>query len=376
MHVAIVCRGLGRPGSVAAVALRQGRELSRHGSVTLISDSLPEAPWATRWLAPVRDLDILRRFRHVPDEILFVRAVRRALLAVHARQPIDFVLGHSHAVAHLAARRFRETEKVPFGFFIHGDINDRPEGTYDSRLTAFYQWVTPRAYRSADVVFALSNPFAETARRAGARDVETIPNGIDPQDIGLDDPISPSAIREEGEALRLLYVGRLSVEKGLTHLLDACSLVDENYVLDIVGGGPLEAPLQAAIDARKLGSRVRLIGTVPRLELGSLYRRSHVFCTPTLSEPFASVITEALVSGLPVIGTTVGGIPEVVEHESNGLLVPPADPLALAAAITRLSRDEPLRRSLAANARSSVLPRLSWEGIGDRIAGVIRRVAR
>jgi glycosyltransferase involved in cell wall biosynthesis len=377
MHVAIVCRGLGAMGSVALVALHQARELARHGTVTIISESLPpiDTPGTARELAPVRDVGFLRRFRHVVDEILFTRAARRALFAVHRRQPVDFVLAHSHAVIHLAARPFCHDTGAKCGFFVHGDIFDRPTGMYDPRLTAFYRWAAPRGYRSADVVFALAKPFAEIARRNGARRVEIIPNGIDPTDIGLDagsGEETPRAERNGDEPLRILSVGRLSIEKGFVHLLDACTHLDVDYSLEILGGGPLESTLREAIASRGLGSHVRLLGTLPRNELGAVYRRHHVLCTPTLSEPFALVIMEALASGLPVIGTNVGGIPEVVEDGRNGLLVPPADPVAMAAAIARIARDEPFRRQLAEHGRESVLPRLNWPSIGDRLASVIR----
>ncbi|HKR66289.1 MAG TPA: glycosyltransferase, partial [Thermoanaerobaculia bacterium] len=350
-------------------------ELARHGSVTLISDSLPEdIPWASTQRASMPDLRALRRFRHVPDELLFARAARRALFDVHRRTPIDFVLAHSHAVTHLASRSFREATGVKCGFFVHGDINDRPEGTYDRRLTAFYRWVAPRGYRAADVVFALAKPFEEMAKRDGARRVEIIPNGIDPEEIGITNTLS-QAERRQGEELRVLTIARLSIEKGLTHLIDAFTQLPNNITLDILGKGPLEETLHNAIAKHNLESRVRLLGTLPRLELGATYRAHHVFCTPALSEPFALVIIEALASGLPVIGTIVGGIPDVVVDEHNGLLVPPADASALAAAILRLANDEPLRLALASHARDSVLPRLRWTLIGDRLAAVIRMLA-
>lgn len=346
------------------MALRQARELLRHGRVTLVSDSLPEeGGGAAGVLVRVRDLHWLRRFRHAPDEILFARAARKALRALPA---VDFVLCHSHALAYLAARPLG----VPFGLLVHGDISDRPAGTYDPRLTAFYRWVTPRSYRAADVVFVLAPFFVALAQRGGARKIEILPNGIDPAAIGgLPDRISHA--RKDGEPLRILFVGRLSVEKGLTYLLDACAMLDAQvpYELTIVGGGPLEAEVRA-----RLTARTRFTGVVPRAHLGAVYGDHDVFCTPALSEPFATVILEALVSGLPVIGTRVGGIPDVVEEGRNGLLVPPADAPALAGAISRLALDEPLRASMAGRARASVLPRLAWDSIGDRLAEAIRRV--
>lgn len=360
MHIAIVCRGLGSGGSVAAVALRQALELTRHARVTMVSDTLPErAPGVDLVRVHVRDLAMLRRFRHVPDEYLFARAALRALRSFPS---LDFVLGHSHVVAYLAMRPLG----VPFGFFVHGDINDRPKGTYDARLTAFYRWVTPRAYGAANVVFVLAAAFVPFAQAGGSRHVEVVPNGIDPADIGL----TPDAPRDRlGRPLQILYVGRLAVEKGISVLLDAFDLVGPSCELTIAGTGPLEL----ASRGRSI-ERVHYLGPVPRLELGVLYSSHDVFCTATLSEPFGVVILEALVSGLPVIGTSVGGIPELVEHGRNGLIVAPADASALADAIRKIERDEPLRKAMAAAARGSVLPRFSWTGIGDRIAGVIRTI--
>lgn len=361
LHIAVICRALGTPGSVAAVALRQARELTRHARVTLVSDSFPDAvDWAERVRLPVRYAGFLRRFRHVPDELLFARAARRALRSMPAP---DFVLCHSHAVAYLAAR----PAGVPFGFFVHGDISDRPPGTYDARLTAFYRWVTPRAYRTASIVFVLAPLFAGIAERAGAKNVQIIPNGIDPADIG-DSPSAPRT-RREGEPLRILYVGRLAVEKGVANLLDACALLQVDHRLTIVGGGPLESMVR-----KRLTDRWTMTGIVPRSSLGAIYAEHDVACFPPLSETFASVITEALVSGLPVVATRVGGIPAVVNDGVNGILVPPSDPAALAAALTTLATDEPLRRKLATAARGSVLPRLAWTSIGDQIAHAIRAV--
>ncbi|HEX7830188.1 MAG TPA: glycosyltransferase family 4 protein [Thermoanaerobaculia bacterium] len=356
MHVAIVCRGLGGAGSVAAVALRQARELAKSERVTLISDSFPDDCAFERILVAPPDFALLRRLRHVFDEVAFARVAKNALLAI---PDVGFVLAHSHATAYIAARH----RGVPFGLFVHGDIFDRPAGTYDARLTAFYQWVTPRAYRAANVTFVLSQPFVELATRHGAKDVVIVPNGIDPAEIGA---------RETGARhtpLRILNVGRLAVEKGLDDLIDACDLLDFDYRLTFVGSGPLAEHLLARGNAK-----MQFIGVQPRSNLGALYADHDVFCAPSISEAFGLVVLEALACGLPVVGTRVGGIGEMVQDEANGLLVPPHDPRALADALTRLANDEPLRARLAANARASVLPRFSWAEIGARILGVIRRM--
>ena len=362
MHIAIVCRALGAPGAVASIALRQARELTRHARITLASDSFPDGvDWAEKARVPMPDLHALRRFRHVPDEVLFGRGVNRVLRSLHG---VDFILAHAHSAAHIGARGLG----IPFGFFVHGDIFDRPKGTYDSRLTAFYQWIAPRAYRSADVVFVLAPYLTEKVRSRGARNVEVVPNGIDLADLGVRWPQPPLSY-VAAKPLRMITVGRLSVEKGVEHLLAACRLLDIDYQLTIAGSGPLETQLRASAPAK-----VKFLGAVPRNTLGTLYREHDVFVTATLSEAFALVILEALACGLPVVGTNIDALRAVIHHEENGLLVPPADPRALATAIERIARDEPLRQKLAANAHPSVLPQFSWPAIGDRIAEIIRRM--
>lgn len=309
------------------------------------------------------DLHALRRLRHVPDEIAFARGANRVLRSMNA---IGFILAHAHSAAHIGARGLG----IPFGFFVHGDIFERPKGTYDARLTAFYRWIAPRAYRSADVVFALAPYLGEMVRERGARRVEVVPNGIDLDDLGIDGKSETRNQRSE-RRLRLLSVSRLSVEKGLEHLLGALRLLDRriDYELTIVGSGPMEAQLsEAAADL----PQVRFLGVVPRVSLGALYRDHDVFVTATLNEAFALVVLEALACGLPIIGTDIDALRAVVREGQTGLLVPPADSRALAAAIERIARDEPLRKSLAANAHDSVIPQYSWPAIGDQIAAIIR----
>jgi glycosyltransferase involved in cell wall biosynthesis len=370
MHIAIVCRGLGLPGAVASIALRQARELARHARVTLVSDGFPVGlDWATCILVRTPDLKLLRRFRHVPDEIAFARAARRALRSLPS---VDFILAHAHSAAYLGARGLG----IPFGFFVHGDIFARPKGTYDARLTAFYRWIAPRAYATADVVFALAPYLAEIARVRGARKVEVVPNGVDLADLGAgatgSRPVDVDGLRaRRSRVLRMLTVSRLSIEKGVDHLLAACRLLDIDYELTIAGSGPLETDLRAS--AADL-EHVRFVGAVPRTSLGALYAELDLFVTATRNEAFALVVLEALACGLPVIGTDIDALRAVVRDGENGLLVPPADPRALADAITKLANDEALRGKLAANAHGSVLPRYSWSTIGDEIASIIRRM--
>lgn len=322
--------------------------------VTLVSDTFASEETLPRVVARVPDLHALRRFRHAIDEVLFARAAKQALRTIAP----DVVVVHSHVTACLS------TGGTPYAMVVHGDVNDRPKGTYDPRLTALYRFATPRAYRSADVVFAPAPHTVALAERGGAKRIVKLPVGIEPADVGAGEE---TPLPRDGGPLRILFVGRLAIEKGLDVLLDACALLDVDYELDIVGDGPLGGDIRG-----RAGRRIRLLGAHPRHELAALYRTHHLFCLPARSETFGIVVLEALTCGLPVIATNVGGIREMLRDGENGLLVPAEDARTLAHSIATLARDEPLRMRLAGNARASVLPRFEWRAIGERMAEVLR----
>ena len=369
-QVVVVCQGCGGSGAVANVARRQAVELARRIPVSLVSESFPREslPGVERYAIRPWRFGWLRRFAHVPNEIAFALAARAAVARLHARSQVAFVLCHGHPVAALAARPLRLRSQIPYGLVTHGDIFDRPEGTYDRRLTWFYKRTTPPAYRDADLVVALSPHMAELAQRGGARAdrVVQIPNGIDPAEIGLDRGEAPIH-RAPDEALALLYVGRLSVEKGVDILLDAAELLMDrgiDFQLRIVGGGPEQLGLSARLERTRLGNKVTMVGTVDRRALGPLYRSADVVCVPSRSDSLPTVVLEAMAAGVAVLGTDAGGIPYMVEHGVTGIVCARNSPYELADAIARLAADRESIPGLGRAARLKAGADFSWEVVG------------
>ncbi len=162
-----------------------------------------------------------------------------------------------------------------------------------------------------------------------------------------------------GSRIRLVTVSRIDPRKGLTVLPDVVSLLQErgfDVMLDIIGpavGAPGEAE-QRAIVARAaalgVGARVKLPGAVPLEQLLPLYRSYDLFVLPTLpGEGIPRVLLEAMTSGVPIVTTRVAGIPSLVTHEVNGLLVDDPTPATIAEALARLLSDASLRQRLIAN---------------------------
>ena len=152
-----------------------------------------------------------------------------------------------------------------------------------------------------------------------------------------------------GYPVELLSVGRLDPEKAPEMLLKALALLEKRtpgrYSLTIVGDGQLENQLRAEAD--RFGDAVRFRGHVPNgPELFELYRASDVFVHVARTEGLPQVLTEAQAAGLPIVATDVGGVRAGLGDGAEALLVPPDDPEALAAAITRVASDDDLRAVL------------------------------
>ncbi|MFZ1573912.1 MAG: glycosyltransferase family 4 protein, partial [Chromatiaceae bacterium] len=203
--------------------------------------------------------------------------------------------------------------------------------------------------------------------------VRVVPNGIAPEEIGL---TSAENIRPAlaDSPLRLLFVGRLSVEKGVADLLAACALLVRRelpFALDIAGDGPLRTRLERQAAELGLGERVRFLGAQSRLRLGALYQSAHITCVPSLSEPQGIVVLESLVAGVPVVAADVGGIPDMVRHGQNGYLHAPGNPEQIAARISALAMDRDALARMARAAVFSVAERFSWTRTGRELLEVI-----
>ncbi len=188
--------------------------------------------------------------------------------------------------------------------------------------------------------------------------VKVIRTGIDPPDS-----INSAAVkrlREEwgcGDGREntpaVLTVARLSYEKGVDVLIDAAAeLRDAAVRFIVIGDGPQRGPLQRRIDDLGLAGRVRLAGYCN--DVWPCLAAADVVAVPSLMEGMPNALLEAMALGRPIVATNVGGIPEAVESRVSGLLVPPADPNALAAGIRELLNDADLSRQLGRTAAAEV----------------------
>lgn len=189
--------------------------------------------------------------------------------------------------------------------------------------------------------------------------VSVIPFGVDTE------VFKPSLSRRERDELMVLYSGSLYPLKGVDYLIRAMAIVVKSGLkarLTIVGEGQQKEELIEL--ARKLGVSRNVVfeGFVPYSGMPRYYKRCDVFCFPTLGEPFGKAMIEAMACGKPVIATNVGGSIEIIRNGINGVLVPPANPKAIASAIQRM-KNEDERRKMEQEARTIAVKDFSWDTV-------------
>jgi glycosyltransferase involved in cell wall biosynthesis len=208
----------------------------------------------------------------------------------------------------------------------------------------------------------------------------TIHNGIDGARFG--GPNDGAVRRELGIADDAFVFGTavvLSEQKGITHLLDAAKTVlarapGAHFV--IAGDGPLRQQLEAKAHADRLGPNVRFIGY--RSDIPALVASFDTYVLPSLWEGLPLALLEASAQGLPIVASSVGGNPEVVEHGVNGFLAPPADSRALAEALLRIHDEPGLRQQMRENNRQKFAERFSMDAMIRSYVGLFdeQRAAR
>jgi glycosyltransferase involved in cell wall biosynthesis len=179
-----------------------------------------------------------------------------------------------------------------------------------------------------------------------------------------------------GDRPRLLFIGRLSADKGILWLLRALALVDPRISLDVAGAGDEEVRAKQFIARRGLNERVRMHGWVDGDRVTELLHQCWAVVVPSQwHEPGGTAVTEGQIAGRAVIAAAVGGLPEIAIDGETGLLVEPGDVLGLAHAISRVMRDRELREHIAERGRALALRRHARNRVVDELHTIYQREA-
>lgn len=200
-------------------------------------------------------------------------------------------------------------------------------------------------------------------------------NGLDPSSFPHNSDLS--------DVPCLLSIGRLIEKKGFHDLVSACGLLrDRGRKLrcEIIGDGPLRAELETQIDSANLRSIVGLNGPRSQTQINAALSTAFAFVLPAIidrnggMDNLPTVIMEAMAAGLPVVATRIGGIPEMVDENASGFLVPESDPTALASAIEQLLADPERAKSLGERGRAIAAGKFSIEKNVRALGSLFRQV--
>jgi alpha-maltose-1-phosphate synthase len=312
-------------------------------------------------------------------------------------QDIDLV--HCHTwYTHLAGCLMRELLNVPLVLTTHSLEPHRPWKR--EQLGNGYRvssWIEETAYKNADGVVAVSESMRRDVMElygVSTEKVRVIPNGIDIDEFQR--KRDEDLLRRHGvDPSRpvVLFVGRITRQKGVLHLLNAAPHLPSGTQLVLCAGAPdtpeIGAEMEQKVKALQAnpghhGHKGAQVIWIPKMlskpELIGFYSAADLFICPSVYEPFGIINLEAMACRVPVVASKVGGIPEVVNHGETGLLVPfaargpldfePKDPegfsISLADAATNLLADAALRERMASAARARVEAKFAWSRIAEQ----------
>jgi glycosyltransferase involved in cell wall biosynthesis len=333
-------------------------------NVLFAAESEPHRRW------PRYEDEIRFSYEVLPEYLRFRQKtswthLSRGLIRRFLRYRPDIVIaGGWDQLSHLSAYVFRHVFHYKFVWWVESTGQDVRPGS--RAREAIKRWVVPRA----DAVLVSGTASRRYAETLGAREVFVAPNAVDNERF--------RAARSPESKLMpftFVFVGRLAEEKGIYDLFRAWRMVtDRDLRLVVVGDGPLKGYVERT--AARDGS-ILFRGHKDRDEVALLLGSADALVLPSLSEPWGLVINEAMASGLPIITTTiVGAADDLVRHGENGLVVPPADPAALARAMEEVSasREKAQRMGLRSlELVESHSPEASAAGFRRLVAACVQR---
>ena len=265
----------------------------------------------------------------------FLRLYQAVYVGLRLRKMgVDHVHAHFAGMAARTAFWIKKFFSVTFSFTAHANDIFSPrqfEIGLDKLCDTARAIVTETDYAA----HFLRERFPHRADR-----VHRVYNGLDLAEFGRADFSSTPPL--------IIAVGRLISKKGFSDLIHACALLaerDKSFCCEIIGEGPLENQLRRQIDELRLQNNVELTGAKPQRQLRRRLAAANVFVLPSVIDPdggmdnLPTVIMEAMATGLPVVSTNIGGIPEMVIEDETGFLVQPGDTAAMAEAIETVIND-------------------------------------
>jgi colanic acid/amylovoran biosynthesis glycosyltransferase len=303
--------------------------------------ALPALPWG----------DMLRPEQGFLKDVIVSAPAAAQLVRAAKRHGLRHVHAHSCGRAALIAAMAARMGGPDYSLTLHGPLSDYGPGQN-------FKW---RGARFATVITEkLLNEVRFVLRDDLPRRVMVQAMGVDTDRLKRDDQYQPV---KPGQTIRLFSCGRLNPVKGHQDLMAAVRLlIDQGHKVELAiageddaGGTGYRAELETRRAALRLQDHVTLLGAVDESTVRDHLMKAHVFALASWAEPLGVALMEAMSCGVPTIGTAAGGVRELITDGTDGLLVPPKDPRAMAAAILRIAGQPELARALSFQGRARIV---------------------
>jgi glycogen(starch) synthase len=362
-------------------------------TVTILTSRAPSTP------PPPEGVELVRAAADQPRSVHtreWGAASAELFERLHAERPYDVV--HAEGGGALGLVRRGIARRVPTVVLYHGNwlgfvraelragwarrprwygLLKGARHSFDSARVHFGQghW---RAYRHLESIVPSRAQLDDTVRshRLSRAQTHVVPNGVDVHDFAPGrSPVFRERLGIPDDAVVIMTLGRLALDKGNDRALGAfAELRTDNARLAVVGEGEHEPELRRLAASRGIDDRVVFAGRVVQAEVPDALRAADVFWFPTLRDEAAPlVLPQAMASGLPVVASRIGGIPEVVAREGEeAILIPPGDAAALARATEPLLADAGARARMGEAARARAVAEYSIQAMTARTVDVYR----
>ena len=357
--------------SVEVIAPDDARVSTQDATVPVYWFRYAPAAWSIMGHGRALYADIALKRATILLSPLYALAALRTLRTRQSRGTFDWLHAHWLIPSGVLASGFKRSGGSEFIVTLHGS------DVYLAEKTRLLRSMIKHALAQAEAVCGVSRDLSQRGQAIGAtrRPILTIPNGVD-TDVFHPHPVEACRLR-----LRLgiahdqpviLAVGRLVRKKGFDILLESLASVQTqipNVLLLICGEGDLFSELRSLATALGIANAVRWLGHVAWRDLPDYYSAANVCAWPSVRDAMGNVdgLPVALLEGMacarPVVATRVAGIPEVVQHGQNGLLVEPRDPTTLAEAVVSLLLDRQRATCLGMRARETVVASFTWSHV-------------
>jgi glycosyltransferase involved in cell wall biosynthesis len=262
---------------------------------------------------------------------------------------------------------------IPYVVFLGGrDVpRPHPDPPFYRLIYGILKPVIRSIWGNSKAVVACSSGLREMALKTDSKsNIQVIPDGVDLEKF------HPIDKKINSEKIRILAIGRLIPRKGFDFLIrslpEVLKLANKDFIVEIVGDGPLRNDLIHKAEELKVAEKVVFSGSIPYEQLADKYQQADIFILSSLAEGMPLVVLEAMASGLPIISSKVQGIEEVVKQGINGYLFSPTDYSTLSQYLAKLINNDDIRLKMGTES-TKIIKDYDWANITEQYIRIYER---